>query len=85
MYRREKFPDGILYTSQDSHYSIFKIARMYRMQCIKVGTLINGEIDCADLKTLLLAHKDKPAIINLNIGIQLTTHSLTYYYYYYYY
>lgn len=65
---REKFPDGILYTSQDSHYSIFKIARMYRMQCIKVGTLINGEIDCADLKTLLLAHKDKPAIINLNIG-----------------
>lgn len=65
---REKLPDGILYTSQDSHYSIFKIARMYRMQCIKVGTLINGEIDCADLKTLLLAHKDKPAIINLNIG-----------------
>ncbi|XP_061342027.1 serine decarboxylase 1-like [Gastrolobium bilobum] len=65
---REKFPDGILYTSQDSHYSIFKIARMYRMQCVKVGTLVSGEIDCVHLKALLLAHKDKPAIINLNIG-----------------
>jgi hypothetical protein len=37
---------------------------------MKVSTLITGEIDCANLKTLLLAHKDKPAIINLNIGIQ---------------
>ncbi|MED6171315.1 hypothetical protein PIB30_039668 [Stylosanthes scabra] len=42
---------------------------MYRMQCVKVGTLVSGEIDCADLKaSLLLAHKDKPAIVNLNIG-----------------
>ncbi|TKY51393.1 Serine decarboxylase 1 [Spatholobus suberectus] len=65
---REKFPDAILYTSQDSHYSIFKIAKMYRMQCVKVGTLVSGEIDCIDLKALILAHKDKPAIINLNIG-----------------
>ncbi|XP_061342028.1 serine decarboxylase-like [Gastrolobium bilobum] len=66
---REQFPDGIIYTSQDSHYSIFKIARMYRMQCVKVGTFVSGKIDCAELKTLLLAHKDKPAIINLNIGL----------------
>ncbi|XP_020232117.1 serine decarboxylase 1 [Cajanus cajan] len=65
---REQLPDGILYTSQDSHYSIFKIARMYRMQCVKVRTLVSGEIDCVDLKALLVAHKDKPAIINLNIG-----------------
>ncbi|MED6136410.1 hypothetical protein PIB30_055908 [Stylosanthes scabra] len=41
---------------------------MYRMQCVKVGTLVSGEIDCADLKASLLAHRDKPAIINLNIG-----------------
>ncbi|QCE08113.1 serine decarboxylase 1-like [Vigna unguiculata] len=65
---REQLPDGILYTSQDSHYSIFKIAIMYRMKCVKVRTLISGEIDCADLKAQVLAHKEKPAIINLNIG-----------------
>ncbi|KAK7391272.1 hypothetical protein VNO78_19686 [Psophocarpus tetragonolobus] len=68
---REQLPNGILYTSQDSHYSIFKIARMYRMKCIKVSTLVSGEIDCIDLKAILLAHKDKPAIINLNIGTTL--------------
>ncbi|TKY51390.1 Serine decarboxylase [Spatholobus suberectus] len=65
---REQLPGGILYTSQDSHYSIFKIARMYQMQCMKVSSLASGEINCVDLKALLLAHKDKPAIINLNIG-----------------
>ncbi|XP_057422613.1 serine decarboxylase 1-like [Lotus japonicus] len=65
---REKFQDGILYTSQNSHYSLFKIAMMYRMRCVKVNTLVSGEMDCADLKALLLSNKDKPAIINLNIG-----------------
>ncbi|RHN81709.1 putative histidine decarboxylase [Medicago truncatula] len=65
---REQFPDGILYTSQESHYSIFKIARMYRMHCVKVGSLFSGEIDCVQLEASLLSHKDKPAIINLNIG-----------------
>ncbi|GAB2270598.1 hypothetical protein Dimus_005481 [Dionaea muscipula] len=65
---REIFPDGILYASKESHYSIFKAARMYRMDCIKVETLVSGEIDCADFKARLLANKDKPAIINVNIG-----------------
>jgi len=39
------------------------------MKCVKVRTLISGEIDCADLKAQVLAHKEKPAIINLNIGL----------------
>ncbi|KAM1135891.1 serine decarboxylase-like [Malus sylvestris] len=65
---REVFPDGILYASRESHYSIFKAARMYRMECEKIDCLISGEIDCADFKTKLLAHQDKPAIINVNIG-----------------
>ncbi|GJV81325.1 serine decarboxylase-like protein [Tanacetum coccineum] len=64
---REAFPDGILYASSDSHYSIFKAARMYRMDCEKVNTLISGEIDCEDFKAKLFLHKDKPAIINVNI------------------
>lgn len=42
---------------------------MYRMECVKVGTLITGEIDCSDFKTKLLPNKDKPAILNVNIGI----------------
>ncbi|KAL2324621.1 hypothetical protein Fmac_023679 [Flemingia macrophylla] len=65
---REQLPDGILYTSQDSHYSIFKVARMCRMKCVTVDSLVSGEIDYVNLKASLLANKDKPAIINLNIG-----------------
>ncbi|XP_059631616.1 serine decarboxylase [Cornus florida] len=65
---REVFPDGILYASRESHYSVFKAARMYRMECIKVGTLVTGEIDCADFKAKLLPNKGKPAILNVNIG-----------------
>ncbi|OWM85054.1 serine decarboxylase-like [Punica granatum] len=65
---REVFPEGILYASRESHYSVFKAARMYRMECVKVGTLVSGEIDCADFRANLQANKDKPAIINVNIG-----------------
>lgn len=64
-------PDGILYASRESHYSVFKAARMYRMDCVKIGTLVSGEIDCADFKVKLLENKDKPAIINVNIGIYI--------------
>lgn len=65
---REVFPDGILYSSKDSHYSVFKAARMYRMESVKVETLISGEMDCSDLRRHLEAHKHLPAIINVNIG-----------------
>ncbi|KAJ1696281.1 hypothetical protein LUZ63_004793 [Rhynchospora breviuscula] len=65
---REVFSDGILYASKESHYSVFKAARMYRMDCVKVETLISGEIDCMDFEKKLLQNKDKPAIINVNIG-----------------
>ncbi|KAH0909909.1 hypothetical protein HID58_033230, partial [Brassica napus] len=65
---REVFPDGILYASSESHYSVFKAARMYRMECERVDTLISGEIDCDDFRRKLLANKDKPAVLNVNIG-----------------
>lgn len=49
------------------------------MECEKVGTLLTGEIDCADFKVKLLANKDKPAIINVNIGTFLLFHCLRYF------
>lgn len=69
------FADGILYASRESHYSVFKAARMYRMECIKVETLVSGEIDCEDFKSKLLCHRDKPAIINVNIVNALSLYS----------
>jgi len=74
MWRREVFPDGILYASRESHYYVFKAARMYRMECVKVATLVSREIDSADFKDKLLANKDKPAIIDANIGIYILSY-----------
>ncbi len=34
---REVLPDGILYASRETHYSVFKAGRMYRMDAVKVG------------------------------------------------
>mmetsp|Transcript_41044 Transcript_41044/g.98951 ORF Transcript_41044/g.98951 Transcript_41044/m.98951 type:complete len:488 (-) Transcript_41044:266-1729(-) len=65
---RESHPDGILYTSQETHYSIFKAARYYRMQCEAIPTLPMGEIDYEQLARRLEKNRDKPAIINVNIG-----------------
>lgn len=65
---RENFPDGILYASEDSHYSIFKAARMYRMQVTKIKSQENGEMDYENFRICLQQNNDKPVIINVNIG-----------------
>ncbi|KQK08430.1 hypothetical protein BRADI_2g41817v3 [Brachypodium distachyon] len=65
---RELFPDGIMYASHESHYSVFKAARMYRVECVKIDTLVSGEMDCADFKSKLLMNPGCPAIVNVNIG-----------------
>nr|GMD26533.1 histidine decarboxylase-like [Ipomoea batatas] len=65
---REVFPDGILYASRESHYSVFKAARMYRMEFEEINTMVNGEMEYDDLRSKLLLNKGKPAIINVTIG-----------------
>ncbi|KAK4706984.1 hypothetical protein R3W88_033456 [Solanum pinnatisectum] len=65
---RELLPNGILYTSKDSHYSVFKAAKLYRIDLEMINTSTNGEMDYSDLRAKLLHNKDKPAIININIG-----------------
>lgn len=65
---RELFPDGILYTSRETHYSVFKAARYYRMQCKSIPTLHMGEIDYSELALAIDQNRDKPVILNVNIG-----------------
>eukprot|EP00887_Chlorella_sp_A99_P006485 scaffold3.g6485.t1 len=65
---REVLPDGILYASCESHYSVFKAARMYRMDAVEVDTLESGEIDYEELRRHLVANAGRPAILNVNIG-----------------
>jgi len=63
---RENFPDGVLYASEDSHYSVFKAARMFRMPLVKVKSNSDGTMDLVHFSEVLC--KDKPAIVNVNIG-----------------
>jgi histidine decarboxylase len=64
---RENFPDGVLYASEDSHYSVFKASRMYRMSLVKVASQPSGEMDYENFK-MCLSRSDRPAIVNINIG-----------------
>jgi len=68
---RENLPTGILYTSADSHYSVFKAARMYRMECECIKSNEDGTICLKHLSQRLEANKGKPAILNVNIGTTL--------------
>ncbi|MCC5656415.1 histidine decarboxylase [Nostoc sp. XA010] len=65
---REIYPNGILYSSQDSHYSIPKAAKLFRIQHNVVNSQINGEMDYDHFEQLLSENRSYPAIINLNIG-----------------
>lgn len=65
---RENFPDGILYASSESHYSIFKAAHFYRMEAKSIPTSWNGCIRLDLLRDEISKNKDKPVIINVNIG-----------------
>ncbi|MBD2438993.1 histidine decarboxylase [Nostoc sp. FACHB-110] len=65
---REIYPQGILYSSQDSHYSIPKAARLFGIQHQVVNSQINGEIDYEHLSQVIQQNSQQPVIINLNIG-----------------
>jgi len=59
---------GVLYASKETHYSVFKAGKMYRMPTEAVNTLPTGEIDYEHFRMRLRANQDKPAIVNVNIG-----------------
>jgi histidine decarboxylase len=65
---RELMPDGMVYYSEDTHYSVSKNLRMLKMPNIMIRSLANGEIDYADLRETIRIHRDVPPIIMANIG-----------------
>lgn len=69
---RELHPDGIVYFSKETHYSVSKNLHLLNMRHIMIRSLENGEIDYEDLYETLKIHRDKPAIIFANIGTTMT-------------
>lgn len=65
---RENFPDGIIYASSETHYSIFKAAHFYRMEAKSIPASWDGCMRLDLLRQEISKNKDKPVIINVNIG-----------------
>ncbi len=65
---RELHPKGIVYYSEDTHYSVAKSLRLLGTRSIMIRSLESGEIDYADLHETLRIHRDCPAIVFCNVG-----------------
>ena len=65
---RELLPEGIVYFSQDSHYSVGKNLHFLNMRHIMIRSQPNGEMDYEDLRETLRIRRDAPPIIFANIG-----------------
>ena len=69
---RELHPKGIVYFSQDTHYSVTKNLHFLNMPNIMVRSQENGEIDYQDLLQTLKINCDVTPIIFANIGTTMT-------------
>ena len=57
---RELFPDGVVYFSQDTHYSIVKLLRVLKARNIMLKSQDNGEVDYLDLYETIRINRDVP-------------------------
>jgi histidine decarboxylase len=69
---RELYPKGMVYFSQNTHYSVNKNLRILNMQRVVIKSQYNGEIDYNDLKETISRNRHMPPIIFANIGTTMT-------------
>ncbi|MXW24790.1 MAG: histidine decarboxylase [Dehalococcoidia bacterium] len=65
---RKLHPDGIVFFSQDTHYSVLKNLSVLNMRNIMIKSQENGELDYDDLFETVRIHRDTPVIVMANIG-----------------
>jgi histidine decarboxylase len=69
---RELLPQGIVYYSEQTHYSVAKNLHFLGMRHIMIRSAPSGEIDYEDLRETLKVHRDVPPIVFANIGTTMT-------------
>ncbi|WP_338847235.1 histidine decarboxylase [Massilia sp. W12] len=69
---RELLPKGMVYYSQETHYSVAKNLHFLGMRSIMIRSQKSGEIDYDDLRETMRIHRDCPPIIFANIGTTMT-------------
>jgi len=65
---RELMSNGMVYFSEDTHYSLAKLLRLLNVRNIMIKAQPTGEMDYEDLHETLRIHRDVPPIIFANIG-----------------
>ena len=65
---REILPDGIVYYSQETHYSVGKILRCLNLPSIMIRSNPDGTMDLSDLRENLRLNRTSPPIICANVG-----------------
>lgn len=65
---RESYPNGIVYYSEDTHYSVPKAVRLLNLRDAVIRSQPNGEIDYEHLRQTIHTLRRYPVIINANIG-----------------
>lgn len=69
---RELYPNGIVYYSEATHYSVQKNIQLLNLRSIVIRTDKTGEMDYEDLRQMAQMHRDQPAIVLANIGTTMT-------------
>jgi len=69
---RELYPQGMVYYSEATHYSVQKNMHVLGMPSIVIRSQPTGEMDYDDLKEAIRLHRHQPAIILANIGTAMT-------------
>jgi histidine decarboxylase len=69
---RELYPKGMVYFSQNTHYSVNKNLRILNMPRVVIKSQQNGEIDYDDLRETIARNRHMPPIVFANIGTTMT-------------
>ncbi len=69
---REMYPNGMVYYSEATHYSVQKNVHLLGMTSVVIKAQSNGEIDYSDLEKTLKLYRTQPAIILANLGTTMT-------------
>lgn len=69
---RELYPNGMVYYSEATHYSVQKNIHLLNMDSIVIRTDYKGEMDYDDLKEMLQLQRHRPVIVLANIGTTMT-------------
>ncbi len=69
---RELHPDGMVYFSEHTHYSVAKIMRLLHARNLMIKVQPNGELDYDDLRESIRHNPDAPPIVFANIGTTMT-------------